>query len=108
YTNKNRNRLFIYDKRTNDYISITDTFTNVEHFILNDDRTKVAIITSSFMDKASINNELYIYDIGNNLLEKISPMDDFDYSYCAFLNDKLIFIGSEGKDYGLNENPHIY
>lgn len=108
YTNKVRNRLFIYDRKNDDYLPITDIFTSVQHFALNENKTKAAIITSSYMDKMNINNELYLYDIEKDNLEKISPIDDFSYNYCEFIDDRIIFVGSEGKDYGLNENPHIY
>ena len=108
YTNKSRNRLYIYDKKENQFQSITDIFTDVGHFALNKDKSKVAIITSSYMDKMNINNELYLYDIEKDLLEKISPIDDFSYSFCDFMDNNIIFVGSKGEDYGLNENPHIY
>ena len=108
YTNKKRNKLFIYDKNKDDYVSITDIFTNVQHYVVNEDKTKIAIITSSYMDKLDLKNDLYIYDVQGNNLEKISPIDDFSYSYCEFLDNKIVFIGSKGKEYGLNENPHIF
>lgn len=108
YTNKTRNRLFIYDRKNDEYLAITDIFTNVQDFVLNENKTKAAIITSSYMDKMNINNELYLYDIEKDILEKISPIDEFNYNYCEFIDDKIIFAGSQGKDYGLNENPHIY
>ena len=108
YTNKGRNRLFIYDKSKDEYTAITDVFTNVSSFVINEDKTKVAIITSSYMDKASVKSDLYLYNIEDDNLEKISPFEDFSYGYCEFLNNKIIFAGSQGKNYGLNENPHIY
>lgn len=108
YTNKSRNRLFIYDKIKDEYLSITDVFTNVQNFAINEDKSKVAIITSSYMDKSSIKSELYLYHVENDRLEKISPIDDFSYGYCEFLNNKIIFAGSQGENYGLNENPHIF
>ncbi|TJX14891.1 S9 family peptidase [Tissierella creatinini] len=108
YTNKKRNKLYIYKADTKTLLPITDDFTNVESYELNLDKNKIVLITSSFIDKMSIKTKLNLYDINKDRLESISPLEDFNYQYCNFIDDKILFIGSQGKTYGLNENPHIY
>lgn len=108
FTNKMRNRLYIYNIKDNILKPITDEFTNVNNFQLNNDKSMVVLITNSFIDKKYTKTELQTYDISQDRLIKISPMDEFNYSYADFLKDKICFIGSDMKSYGINENPHFY
>lgn len=108
FTNKKRNKLYLFNLMEEKLTPITDDFSNVETYALNKDNTKLALISSSFIDKMSTTTELNIYDIKENRLEKISPIRDFYYSYCDFFQEKIVFTGSDMKAFGLNENPDIY
>lgn len=108
YTNKKRSKLYIYNSKENTLNPITDDFTNVDSFAISQDKKYIVFITSSFIDKMSLHTELNLYSFEENSFEKISPYHNFNYSYCDFLEDKIVFIGSNMKSYGINENPHIY
>lgn len=108
FTNKKRNRLYIYNLKEKTLSPITDEFTNVEGFELSEDKSKIILIANSFMDKMSIKSDLYIYHIEDKKLEKISHDEFFSYSYAAFLGDSIVFTGSHMERYGLNENDDIY
>ncbi|MCG4586772.1 S9 family peptidase, partial [Anaerosalibacter bizertensis] len=68
FTNKKRNRLYLYNKDENKIKPITDEFTDVEFIKLNKNRTMAIIIANSFKDKAPIKSNLYLYDINKNNL----------------------------------------
>ena len=108
FTNKKRNRLYIYNLKEKTLSPITDEFTNVEGFELSEDKSKIILIANSFMDKMSIKSDLYIYHIEDKKLEKITHDEFFSYSYAAFLGDSIVFTGSHMERYGLNENDDIY
>lgn len=108
FTNKLRNKLYIYNIKGDVLTPVTDTFTNIHDFHLNHDKSMVVLITNSFIDKKYPASELQTYDIAKDKLIKISPIDSFSYSYANFLDDKICFIGSDMKDYGINQNPHFY
>lgn len=108
FTNKKRNRLYIYNLKEKKLTPITDEYTNVNSFKLNEDKSKVLFIAKSFIDKMRIKSDLYIYHIEKNTLEKITHENPFSYSYADFLEDNIVFTGSDMVNYGLNENPHIY
>lgn len=108
FTNKKRNRLYLYHLDQGLLRPITDDFTHVLGYELNPDRTKMVLISNSYIDKEYLGTDLQIYDFEEDRLTKISPMDDFKYSYANFLGEQIIFLGSSGKSYGLNENPHFY
>lgn len=108
YTNKKRNKLYRYNLSKDELTPITDDFTNVDYYSVDSDRKNVVFLTSSFIDKMSLTTQLNLYSVESDKYEKISPFKNFDYSYCDFIRDRIIFIGKEGKSFGINENPSIY
>lgn len=108
FTNKKRNRLYIYKLNDKKAIPVTDEFTDVGSIKLNKDKTKVIIVASSYTDKMQLKSDLHLYNIKENNLEKLTHHEGFSYSYADFLHDKIIFAGKDMKSYGLNQNPHFY
>lgn len=108
FTNKKRNRLYLYNLRDKKATPITDVFTDVVHFKLNKDKTMAVLIASSFTDKMQIKSDLHLYDIVENNLVRLTHKDIFDYSYADFLEDKIIFTGHDTKSYGINQNSDFY
>ncbi|MBU5436618.1 S9 family peptidase [Tissierella sp. MSJ-40] len=108
FTNKIRNRLYLYNIKEKKITPITDEFTHVDSYKMNEDKSMVVIVTSSFTDKMQTKSDLHLYDIRNNYLEKISELEPFSYTYADFLGDKIIFAGHDMKSFGINENPRFY
>lgn len=108
FTNKIRSRIYIYNIKDKKLLPVTDAFTNAYYFKLNEDKSKAIIITNSFTDKMQLKDDLYLYDIEKDTLERISHHDHFTYSFADFLEDNIIFIGSDMAKYGVNENHRIY
>lgn len=108
FTNKKRNRLYLYSREKNKVEAITDEYTNVDLIKLNKEKSMALIIANSFKDKAPIKSNLYLYDIAKKNLENITHEDPFSYAYGDFLNDKIIFAGNNMKTYGVNENSDFY
>ncbi|NLY45292.1 MAG: S9 family peptidase [Tissierella sp.] len=108
FTSKKRNRLYTYNIETKVLKPLTDEFTDVYSYQLNKDKTMAVIITNSFIDKRYSKTEMHLYNILEDHIVKISPIEDFNYSYGDFLDDKIIFIGKDMKSFGINENPHFY
>ncbi len=108
FTNKKRNKLYLYNIKNQSTLSITDDFTDLYSFELDIDKKNILLITNSFIDKKYNFTHLQVYNIEGDSLIKISPFTNFDYSYANFLGDKLIFLGSDMKDFGLNQNPDFY
>ena len=108
FTNNKRNRLYLFYIRDNTLEPITDKFTDVYSYKLNYDKSMVVLITNSYIDKRYTKTDLQIYDVMENKLVKISPVEEFNYSYADFLEDKICFIGKDMQSYGINENPHFY
>jgi len=108
FTNKVRSRLYHINLKENRITPLTDEFTNVDHLALNSSKDKALLITSAFTDKLNQYSSLYQLDISTLRCEKISPIVDFNYSYANYLDEMIIFVGSDMKHFGINENPKIY
>lgn len=109
FTNKIRNRLYIYDTNTKKCEAITEELMNVGYFNLNSDKSKVVFQAESYKDKMPLNNDIYIYNIKSKTLENVLPKNEFSVSYADFMSDDtIIFMGSDMKRYGLNENSKFF
>ncbi len=109
FTNKKRSGLYKYVVSTEEINLITDEYTSVMSLELSEDKSKAVFAASSYKDKAEINDELYIYNIKLDKLSLINGEEKFSYSYVNFMDeDKLIVLGSDMKEYGINEDGKIY
>ncbi|MFD3156812.1 alpha/beta hydrolase family protein [Haloimpatiens sp. FM7330] len=109
FTNKNRNRLYIYNSYTNKHEALTDEYMNVESFNINKDRNEVIFIGQRYKNKMEVKNHIYICDLDSKKIEQISSDERFLYSYANFIEtNKVICTGSDMKKYGDNENHKFY
>jgi dipeptidyl aminopeptidase/acylaminoacyl peptidase len=109
FTNKQRNRLYIFHIGSGEVQALTDEYTNVDLFNLDVDKTKAVIIASNFKDKLALTNDMMIYDISNKKFTQLNKTEDMSHHYANFIcNDTLIFTETDMKSYGLNENAKVY
>lgn len=109
FTSKKRTRLYIYNQAAGILEAITDEYENVDLFNLNEDKTKAAIICSSFRDKMELTNKIKVYEIQSNQLNEICEAEELCHYYADFLSkDELIITATDMKKYGLNENEKFY
>lgn len=108
FTNKIRNKLYIYDIESEEISSVTDDFTDVYEFKIDKGHENIVLISNSYIDKQYSHTELQTYNIENDSIIKISPYTRFKYMYADFLEDKIIFFGSNMNEFGINQNPDFY
>lgn len=108
YTNKKRNRLYIYNLKDGSVKPITDEFTNVNGFKLNADKSQAVFVGSSFENMREIPSDLYLYHIEEERLERLNQEEVFAYTLADFLGNEVIYAGSYMENHGINENKHIY
>lgn len=109
FTNKKRNRLYIYHVSSGMVEAITDENMNVDSFELNVNKTKAVIVASNFKDKLTTTNEISSYDISSKMLTRLNERINMCYYYANFISDDtLIVTGSDMKSYGINENEKFY
>lgn len=117
FTNKKRNRLYIYHVSTDKIDAITEEYTNVDLFNLDDTRTKAVLLISNFKDKMALTNNIAIYHIKNNKLEIIKENNidgqaidlTLSHSFADFIEEnKIIYSATDMKRFGVNENDKFY
>ncbi|GAB6110021.1 alpha/beta hydrolase family protein [Fusibacter bizertensis] len=108
YSNKKRNRLYMFNKSTNAIKPITDEYTNVENFKIKEDKSTVVLIGNTFKDKMGLGSNLYQYIISEDHLEDLSMKETFSYSFAVFLKDEIVFAGTDMKTFGINKNDLLY
>lgn len=108
FTNKKRVRLYWYDMDTCNLVPISDELTNVEQFSVDKERKRLVFIGNTFDSKMEVQSDLYLYDFDLKDLTKLTHKKPFDYSFAHFLQDLIVFAGTDMEKYGINENPKIY
>lgn len=109
FTNKLRNRLFIFDAALGKSEAITDKLTNVEYFQISEDGKYALFLGEIFENKMKLTNRMFLLDLSSRKFEDITPYNDFGFYFANFLGEnQIIFNGTDMKHYGLNENAKFY
>jgi len=109
FSNKDRNRLYLYHRDTEKIEALTGEYTNVGSFNLSEDKTRLVYTGNTYKDKMQLTNTVYLLDISSKEVTEISPRDEFSYGYVNFMsNEEIICTGKDQKSYGLNENPQFH
>ncbi|BBE31814.1 peptidase S9 [Tepiditoga spiralis] len=108
FSNKKRNTLCIYDKKTSKIEKITERYENVGGYdILNE---KIVFVSNTYENKMEKYNEIKLYDIKNKKIETIiSVSNKLNFSKPFLIDDETIIVpASDMKLYGINENKKFY
>ncbi|MDF2675781.1 MAG: family peptidase [Bacillota bacterium] len=106
FTNKKRNRLYVFDKLTHDILPISDKFENVSLSGIKDN--KALYITEKFTNKKEMTTGLYLYDLNLNDIFCIVEDGEYSIDYAEIIGNNIIFCGSLMDTYGLNQNYNFY
>jgi len=106
YTSRKRNRLSLFDEKGQFIKYLTGEYTNIENIKLSEKKDQAVILSSTFMDKEELYNELSIFDGVAVIKLKTSGLS---ISYAEFLSENmLILTATDMKAYGINENSKFY
>lgn len=110
FTNKQRSSLYRYNFKTEKISKITQDNIQVEYYKLNDDATKVVLLAETYENISNFTNEIYIYDVKNDELNKVDTfLNNFSNFNVNFLsNGNLLSFATNQEEYGLNENGKFY
>ncbi len=107
FTNKLRNRLYVYNLKEGKLNPITNGFTDILDYKLNKDKDKMIFLSRTFQDRMELEVDFHIYDLKKNTIKQLGPKDHKHY-YADFIENKIVLVSTDMKNYGLNENPYIY
>ena len=106
FTNKKRNRLYLYDRELDRLTPITDTITEVYGFEYHNG--KILFTANSFINKQEQTEGVFCYDVKTAKTETIVPMGEYSVGFAKFMGDKIICGLNDQKKYGINQNPDFY
>lgn len=107
FINKKRNRLYIYNKKSDTVTPITDEFTEVIYYSYSKD--KVLFISKTYKDKLELTDELSEYNLKTKETKKlIDQSKHYNIQFAEFLGSDIICALSDMKEHGSNENCKFY
>lgn len=106
FTNKKRNRLYLFDRGTKDILPISNQFENVDLCSVKDG--KGLYVSQNYTNKMELTNELYIYDLYSSQANCLVEEDEYFIDYAEFVGDEIVFAASPMDKYGLNQNFNFY
>lgn len=102
--------IYLYYKNKDELVKIMESNKNNDLGLLkvSKDLTKLIYAKGNYSNGCDkIYEDLYIYDLEKKE-EKLLLKEEFSYYYLNFYKDKIIFVGSDMKTHGINQNPFIY
>lgn len=111
YLKKEKSAYYFYNAADNNLEKIVDSkFPNeIFNLALNEDNTKALLIKANYDDNNVAENRenLVLFDIKTKT-EKVLIENEFSFYTAEFLADKIIFVGTDMKKGGINEDSFIY
>lgn len=106
FTNKKRNRLYIYNRATEEITPVSDSISNVAYYSYKDG--VVLYVVNRFKDKQEQREAIYTYDIATKEEKLVLPSEDYRVSFAEFFGDGILCGLNDTLKYGLNQNPNFY
>lgn len=107
FTNQKRNRLYLYNRISNEVAPLSCEHTVVTYFSYKDG--KVLYVGNLFEGKLEQREGIFCYDIASKTTETLLPIDaNFRVTFAEFLEDTVICALNDCKEYGMNQNPSFY
>ena len=107
FTNQKRNRLYLYNRISNEVTPLSCEHTVVTYFSYKDG--KVLYVGNLFEGKLEQREGIFCYDIASKTTETLLPIDaNFRVTFAEFLEDTVICALNDCKEYGMNQNPRFY
>ncbi|MDD7305753.1 MAG: S9 family peptidase [Peptoniphilaceae bacterium] len=102
--------IYLYNKDENKlkHLMTSNINNDISLLKISDDLKKLAYTKAIYSNGYNkIYEDLYIYDLEKNE-EKLLLKEKFSYAYINFYKDGLVFVGSDMKKHGINQDPFIY
>jgi len=106
--NKKRSRLWRFDEKTGAMESLTPPLFNVQVWELDEAGEKVLYSGAEYDGCMPLSQGLYLLDPATGEREELLSPGRYDIHEAWLTGEGVCMLGTEGKRYGLNENPCFY
>lgn len=108
FTNGDRSRLCLFDAATGKYEVLTEDTISVGGLQLKGDKSKAVFLGQQCLKgKWQVEDYIYILDLETKKVSQVTK-DRFSWSGAHFIGESLVALGSDMKEYGLNQNGRFY
>lgn len=104
YTKNKIGQAFVY--KNDKYYPLGDKDESISNVTVSKD--KIYYTVSTNIGIPSFYQDLRVFDVNKLSYENITNDAKYSYSKLFVLKDTLYFLGSDKKDYGMNQNPDFY
>lgn len=108
FTNKDRNRLYLYDRAKNKIEALTDELTSVESFELSPSKREILYVSTRFEDVSPVYNELHRYDLDKKSDECLISKENISFFSADYVGDKILCIASNMNELGINTDADFF
>lgn len=108
FTNKDRNRLYLYDRVKNKIEALTDELTSVESFELSPSKREILYVSTKFEEVSPLYNELHRYDLGKKSDECLISKENISFFSADYVGDKILCIASDMNELGINTDADFF
>lgn len=108
FTNKRRSTLFLYDEKADKLTRVTRESFAAGSARLSADRTAILYTGEAFTSKRREKAGVYVYDIASGKTTELLAPRVYDIFDAVWWADDVLFLGSAGRRFGVNENAQFY
>ena len=108
YVNKHRNALFLYEEDTDKLTRITRETFSAGSAHVSPDKRKVLFTGQNYTVKRKEKTGIYVYDIPSGKTTELLRPRVYDVYDALWWGDRILFLGTDQKRFGLNENAQFY
>lgn len=108
FSRANRNRLYYYKRGDSAATAITNESSMAYGSCISLDHEHAIFLQSDYTDKMPLVARMMQVNLETLAVEDITPIDDFAYNDLFYMEDGVVFVGTDMKQYGLNQDSDIY
>jgi len=108
FTANLRKQLFIYDIAHQSVSNLVDTDFNVGNVIVSDDLNLIYYTGKQMIGVKQLTTDIYRYDIQFGQTETLYHEDEYAISNIHLIQNQLVAIATDMKNYGLNQNDDFF
>ena len=108
YRNKKRSALFLFEEGTGQLTRITPEAFDTACAHLSPDGTGILYTGESFTSARKHREGIFLYDLAGKRTTTLLPSRTYQVYDALWWGEKVLFLGTDGKRYGINENAQFY
>lgn len=108
FINKHRPALFLYGEDEGSLVRVTPEAFAAGSARLDEARGRVLCTGESYTVKQKHKAGIFVYDIASGTWETLLPAEVYDITDAFWWDGRVLFLGTDQKRFGLNENAQFY